>query len=167
MKTIHLLRHAKSSWANPDLDDRDRPLNNRGKRSVVMMIEPIWKAGCRFEHVYCSPAKRTRETIRRMSKALRGEGIHWCLDEKLYAFDRDELLSWLRDCEDELDDVMIVGHNPAITGLASLLGDREIKKIPTCGYVQLRAAVDSWSDLREGCAETVEFLYPKMFDIND
>lgn len=167
MKTIHLLRHAKSSWSDPDLSDRDRPLNSRGKRAVLLMIEPLWKAGCRFENVYCSPAKRARHTIRRISKSLNGEGIFWTTDEELYTFEADRLLQWLQDRDESLDNVMLVGHNPAITELANLLGDQAIDNVPTCGYVQLQAEVASWQKLKSGSARTVTFLYPKMFDIED
>lgn len=168
MKTIHLLRHAKSSWADPSLSDLDRPLNGRGKRSTLLMIEPIWKAGCRFENVYCSPAKRARATIRHMSKALKGNGVYWTADESLYTFDGDDLLHWLQDLGDEMEDVMLVAHNPAITELSNLLAeDQRIENIPTCGYVQLQSSVRSWKKLNPGCAELVEFVYPKMFDIED
>ncbi len=167
MKTIHLLRHAKSSWADPELEDRDRPLNNRGKRSVVLMIEPLWKAGCRFENVYTSPAKRARSTIKKMAKALKGEGIHWHTDEALYTFEAGDLLAWLQQRSDALEDVMLVGHNPAITDLANRLGDETIDKVPTCGYVQLQTEVTTWSELGPDCASTVKFLYPKLFDFDD
>lgn len=167
MKTIHLLRHAKSSWSDPDLSDRDRPLNARGKRAVLLMIEPIWKAGCRFDNVFCSPAKRARHTIRRISKPLNGEGIFWKTDEDLYTFETGELLQWLQALDDTMDEVMIVGHNPAITELANLLGNQSIENIPTCGYVQLQADVGKWKKVQENCAETKVFLYPKMFDISE
>lgn len=167
MKTIHLLRHAKSSWADPDLPDRERPLKTRGKQAAWYMIEPIWKAGCRFEHVYSSPAKRARATIRKMSRALRGDGIFWQVDEALYTFDSTDLLAWFRHLDDSLEDVMVVGHNPAITDLANQLGDQDIDNVPTCGYVQLQTELAHWRDLDAGCAHTAHFLYPKMFDFSD
>ena len=163
MKTIHLLRHAKSSWADASVSDIDRTLNSRGNRSAKLMIEPIWKAGCRFEHIYCSPAKRARATIHRMAKALPVKDVKWTVDESLYTFNAGDLLSWLRDLGNELDEVMIVGHNPAITDLVNLLGDQHIDNVPTCGYVQLSAKVKSWSKLKEDCAEVTEFIYPKLF----
>lgn len=167
MKTIHLLRHAKSSWADPELPDIDRPLKTRGKHAALLMIEPIWKAGCRFDHVFCSPAKRARSTIRRMSKALKGDGIHWTVDVLLYTFEGDELLEWFQQLDDALDDVMVVGHNPAITELANRLGDEAIDNVPTCGYVQLVADIPSWQQLQDGRAHTEAFLYPKMFEIDE
>lgn len=167
MKTIHLLRHAKSSWADSTLPDMDRPLKTRGKQAALLMIEPLWKAGCRFDHVFCSPAKRARSTIRRMSKALKGEGIYWKVDPALYTFSADELLDWLRALDDGMDEVMVVGHNPAITDLANRLGDRDIENVPTCGYVQLLSDIKSWQKLKPGTAHTKEFLFPKMIDFDD
>ncbi len=163
MKTIHLLRHAKSSWADPDLNDRERPLNNRGKQSILLMIEPIWKAGCSFKNVYASPAKRTRSTIIRIAKALPENTVQWSKDENLYTFSAHDLLQWLHSLEDDNDEVMIVGHNPAITELANLLGDEYVENVPTCGYVQLQSEVSSWQDINANCATTTHFIYPKMF----
>lgn len=167
MKTIHLLRHAKSSWADPEVADIDRPLKTRGKQAAILMIEPIWKAGCRFEHVFCSPAKRARSTIRRMSKSLKGDGIHWTVDKALYTFEADDLLAWLQQQDDAIDDIMVVGHNPAITELANRLGDLDIDKVPTCGYVQLQCELKSWRQLDTDVATTSQFLYPKMIDFDD
>lgn len=131
------------------------------------MIEPIWKAGCRFDNVFCSPAKRARSTIRRMSKALKGEGIYWNVDEALYTFSWEALLAWLQQLDDSIIEVMVVGHNPAITELANQLGDMSIDNVPTCGYVQLQAGIKSWRKLDPGSATTTQFLYPKMLDFDD
>lgn len=70
MKKLHLIRHAKSSWSNGALADIDRPLNQRGLRSCALMAEQIAKAGCSFEHIFCSPAVRAQSTIENLTQAL-------------------------------------------------------------------------------------------------
>lgn len=145
----------------------DRPLKTRGKHAALLMIEPVWKAGCRFENIFTSPARRARATIRQMSKGIKGNGVFWKVVPALYTFDGDELIRWLQDLDNSLDDVMVVGHNPAITLVASRLGDRVIEKVPTCGYVQLQADVESWRDLKKKCARTIRFITPKMVDVEE
>ena len=167
MKTLHLLRHAKSSWSDSELPDLKRPLKPRGKRACLLMIEPIWKAGCRFQHIYCSHAKRAVSTVKMFEKSLPPQTVSWEKDKALYTFDDDDLLHWLQQLDDEQPEVMIVGHNPALTLLANHLGDLPIDNIPTCGYVQLQADIKRWQKLAAGCASTRHFLYPKMFTDGD
>lgn len=163
-KTLHLIRHAKSSWKNPELTDIERPLNKRGKRECQLMAKPIAESGCRFEYVFCSPAKRARKTIKRIYKALDNVAPAWQIDAALYAFNYEDLLNWCRQLDDALESVLIVGHNPALTDLCQyLVSNVEVDNIPTCAYVRLELACNNWASIDKNCARLVQFVKPKDF----
>ena len=162
MKTIHLIRHAKSSQGDRDLADIDRPLNERGLASCRVMAMKILDAGCPFDPVFCSPATRTQSTIEQISQALAPRQIQWQVDNALYTFEGQNLLKWCSALDDSMTAVVIVGHNPAMTDLVNQVSDRPIKNLPTCGYAQL-CFKGSWQALSAGSAKLVSFLKPKMF----
>ncbi|HCY88449.1 MAG TPA: phosphoglycerate mutase [Desulfobacteraceae bacterium] len=163
MKILHLIRHAKSSWKEPGLADIDRPLNKRGKRSCRIMAGEIYDAGCRFEHVFCSPAVRAQHTIRGLSDHLKAAGIEWTTDAGLYTFYAGDLLEWCRGLDNRLSEVVIVGHNPALTDLVSTLGDRYLDNLPTCAWARLEGDLTSWMALATGTMVLTDFLKPKIF----
>lgn len=161
MKTVHLIRHAKSSWKDFSLSDVERPLNKRGIRACRIMAEPILGAGCHFDKVYCSIATRAQMTIEGISRALMNREIEWELDDSLYTFSSHNLFHLCRELDDSLNDVVLVGHNPAMTEFCNIMGNLTIAKLPTCGYAQLRFPQKTWESLTPGSAETVAFLTPK------
>ena len=161
MKKLHLLRHAKSSWEDMSLADVNRPLNTRGKKACPIMAEKILEAGCQFDNVFCSVARRTRDTIQGIADAMPKLNFTWTVEDELYSFDYGTVLSWCRRLDNSLEEVLIVGHNPAITNLSNYLNNgRYIDNVPTCGYVQLVFEGD-WGDLSKGCAKLSYFLTPK------
>ena len=164
MKTLHIIRHAKSSWSVPGLADIDRPLNARGLRSSKLMAEKIKLAGCNFRHVFCSPARRAQMTIQIIADSLVDRDIQWVTDEALYTFSQDALVEWWRGRSNALDEVVMVGHNPAITEFCNLIGDLSSDNVPTCGYVQLMFPGGRWGEIGRGTASSIEFLYPKMYE---
>jgi len=165
-KTIHLIRHAKSSWDDPALDDIDRPLNKRGKGDVEVMAQAIFNAGCPFANVFCSPAKRARQTIKGLYKNLPTEPAPWQIDDRLYTFDSDDLVTWCRGIDSQLPSVVIVGHNPALTELSQfLIPDCEIENVPTCAYVNIELVISNWKNLEQGCGKLVGFLTPKQLKL--
>ncbi len=161
MKTLHLIRHGKSCWDNPQLADINRPLKRRGIKASKLMAEPIAVAGCDFTHVHCSSATRAQMTIARISAQL-ADNIDWHTDERLYTFSHDELLTWFRGIDDVQQNVVVVGHNPALTDLINELTPTSIENLPTCGYAQLRCDIDSWQQLTAGCAVLATFITPKL-----
>lgn len=163
MKTLHLIRHAKSSWKNPGLADIERPLNERGRKACILMAEPILDAGCHFEHVYCSIARRAHMTIQGIDEALPGTQIEWELVESLYTFSSSSLLDWIRGLDDAVDEAVLIGHNPAFTDLVNELGNQFIANLPTCGYVQLQLEPRSWRNAGQNSGKLETFLSPKMF----
>jgi len=162
MKKIHLIRHAKSSWKNDSLADIDRPLNKRGTKTCHFMARHIFDADCCFDNVFCSPAVRAQLTIEGINKSLEGKNINWRTEEQLYTFDSDVLFDWCRKLDESISELVIIGHNPALTDFCNRVSNTHLNNIPTCGYAQLIIEKKCrWRKLAEGSAELVEFLRPK------
>ena len=161
MKTLILLRHAKSSWKKPDLRDLDRPLNKRGKRDAPVMGKRLAKKKIKVDRLISSPAKRALVTANTVANEIGYPRSDIVVEEKLYTFDETGLLDVIQDLDNALDRVMLFGHNPAITDLVNSLAPSQIDNVPTCGVVELTFDVESWADVGETKAVQLEFDYPK------
>jgi phosphohistidine phosphatase len=164
--TLYLLRHAKSSWDDASLDDRDRPLAPRGRKAAKRMREHLQAERIRPELVLCSPAVRARETLERVAPAL-GARTRIEIDESLYGASAEALAARLRLVPDEVRSTMLIGHNPGIHDLALTLAARGkplrriYEKLPTCSLVTLELP-GPWSGLAAGQAEVTGFVAPRM-----
>jgi phosphohistidine phosphatase len=162
MKKIHLLRHAKSSWKNVLLDDIHRPLNHRGISSCELMASQIVDTGCEFINVFCSPAVRAQSTIELLNRSIPSIKVHCQTDVKLYCFDSASLHFWFAVLDESVSEVMIIGHNPALTDFCNELSDTHINNIPTCGYAQLTAHTEfNWLQISDASFELTHFVRPK------
>ena len=162
MRKIHLLRHAKSSWADESLADIDRPLNKRGIRTCRFMAQHIYDAGCCFDRVFCSPAVRAQSTIELISRCLPDVDVRWQITEDLYGADSEDLRAWCRSLDESIAEFLIIGHNPTLTDFCNDLSGRCIENIPTCGYVQLTASKGcQWQEITDASFELTTFLRPK------
>jgi phosphohistidine phosphatase len=161
VKTLYLLRHAKSSHDDESLDDFDRPLSKRGKRDALAIASVIEQHCSAVQHIYSSPAKRCRSTIKRVRNALDAPSGELTLDDALYTFDHTQLLAWLRDCDTRLQRILVVGHNPALEDLLIMLTGLDHKHFPTAGFAELHLKVEYWDQIRAGCAELIHFDSPK------
>ncbi len=165
MKQLYLLRHAKSSWDDPTLADHDRPLAPRGRRAAKVMAEHLRREGIAPALVLCSPSRRTRQTLKRIAPAL-GENADVQIEPELYAASAPVLLEVLHEVPDEVESVMLIGHNPGIQDLALSLarGGSEIarvrRKFPTAALATLELN-ESWRELAPGSAELVSLAKPK------
>ena len=165
MYALYLLRHAKSSWADPGLADRERPLAPRGRRDAKRIAKHLGRLGCSPELVLCSPAVRTRETLEVVRPVLADSTI--VLEEDLYGASSDRLLARLRRVPDTVASVMLVGHNPGLHQLALALassGDelgRLEAKFPTAALATL-GVPKPWSRLAPGDATLSAFVVPKQ-----
>ena len=163
MKRLYLLRHAKSSWDEPGLADRDRPLAPRGERASNSMAKYLRDEGIVPELVLCSPSKRTRETLERLGL---GDGTEVRIEDELYAASAGELLGALHEVPDAVESVMVIGHNPGMERLALELAaggdelDRMREKFPTAALATLELD-GTWSELAPGGGELVSFVKPK------
>lgn len=160
MKLLTLVRHAKSSWED-DLPDFERPLNERGERDAPEMGRRLARAEPAVDHWVSSPAKRAARTAEVLTEAVGfpKERIAW--DDRIYEATPGVLLEVVRDLPDAAGHAALVGHNPAFTDFANLLGGLSIDNVPTCGAVRLRLPVDAWAEVDPGLAELVGFDHPK------
>lgn len=159
-RTLTLLRHAKSSWKDPDLADIERPLNKRGRRDAKAMAPRIAADGASFAAVYASPARRSRDTLMCMLQALPAQDARIVLDRRLYTFSHDALTDTLKQLDDGLRDVMVIGHNPALQdGIGWLIGET-LERFPTAACARLTLNLPRWAALHEGCAELEWLLTP-------
>src|SRR5262245_58948257 len=116
MQRLYLLRHAKSSWKDPDLADHDRPLARRGRRASGAIAAYLRERDIEPELVLCSSARRTRETLERLEPVLGSPAVR--IEPELYAAGASALLERLRRVPDAVGSVMLIGHNPGMEDLA-------------------------------------------------
>jgi phosphohistidine phosphatase len=141
VKTLYLLRHAKSDWSDPSLTDHDRPLNKRGKRARHAVADHV--AGMHVDLVVCSTARRARATAKPVVEAL---GCRVDYDGSVYGAGADGLLDVVHALDDALDSVMLVGHNPSMEELTDLLCGAS-PAYPTAALGTVELAVDRWVDV--------------------
>lgn len=161
MKLLILIRHAKSSWSDPTLQDFDRPLNKRGRRNAPFMGEALCNKGVHFDHVYSSPAKRALDTANYICSAIGYDLGRIETDQTLYHASASSLLNFVRNMEDRFSTVAIVSHNPGLNELTNLLTEKHIDNIPTAGIVMLKASVDNWTKVEKKVVTLQDFDYPK------
>ena len=159
MRKLLLIRHAKSSWKFPELDDHERPLNKRGQRDCLSMARHLADKHEPLDVLYSSTAIRALDFAQQISEFTYIELVP---DLSFYTFDMDELMDILRHLPDSAERVGVVGHNPAITHAANRLTESDIQNVPTAGVVAMNSDIDSWQDLAAGCFELENFDYPKM-----
>jgi phosphohistidine phosphatase len=161
MKTLFLVRHAKSSWKYPNLDDFERPLNKRGRNNAPFMGKILKGLRISPDLIISSPANRAAMTARIIAAKINYplENIHY--SEAIYEFSESALLHVVKQIDDVVDKAMIVGHNPATNGLANYIGDQPISNIPTAGVFGVELDISSWSKISEHCGKVIFFEYPK------
>ncbi len=161
LRRLTLLRHAKSSWQQADLDDHDRPLNERGERNAPTMGRRLAARGARPSLFITSTAKRARRTARLVAREL-GYPLEFLQSEPdLYLATPKTMLRILGDQPNNFSDIILCGHNPGITELASQLTGISIDNVPTCGVVVIDVEVEEWSALAPAACQFKYFDYPK------
>jgi phosphohistidine phosphatase len=166
-RALYLLRHAKSSWDDSDLDDHDRPLAPRGARAAAKMARHLRSEGIQPALVLCSSARRARETLDLISPAL-GDAAVW-MEPELYGADAGDLLRRLRRLPSAVPSAMLIGHAPGLQVLALRLaggGDvaalaRLRAKMPTAALATLVLPPTDWARLDPGSAKLAGFVVPR------
>ena len=161
MKTLILVRHAKSSWKDGSLPDRKRPLNKRGKRDAPMMGQRLAERGVEVELMISSPATRAMATAEAMAEELEYPWDGIVAEERLYEADAEEILTVVEEQDDWIDRLMVIGHNPGLTALANILSRSDLENVPTCGVVELTYEVDRWMEIAGARPVRFGFDYPK------
>jgi phosphohistidine phosphatase len=174
MKLLYLLRHAKSSWDNPDIADFDRPLNKRGRKAAKLMAHYLLGHGITPQSVICSPARRTRDTLKHLLPALTDRPVQF--DHRIYEASYQTLLLCLADLPNDQQSVMLIGHNPGLERLALyLMNDlghgpgaaRLQDKYPTGSLAILSVPSDDWGDLKVGSGRLDDFIRPADLDASE
>lgn len=168
MKTLFLLRHAKSSWGDPALDDFDRPLAPRGKRATKRLARHIAAQRYQFDLVLCSAARRARDTWERIARTLKSD-VPVVHSRALYLKGEDGFVTALRGLDEAVGSVVLVAHNPDIAAFAGWLcrdGDGEAlsrlrTKYPTGGFAAIALDCETWAALDGGCGTLKSFVAPR------
>lgn len=162
MKLLTLVRHAKSSWDNPDLEDFERPLNERGRRDAPMMAERVRGQLPRPDRLVSSPALRAITTARRFAEALGLDANDILIQPKIYDATLETLLRLLRQLDDGDGHAMLFGHNPGFSELSHALARCNFNDLPTCAVVHLQLDIEHWGQADGRCGKLLAFLYPKQ-----
>lgn len=161
MKTLYLIRHAKSDWNNPALNDFDRPLNDRGKRDAPRMGKWLKKNNEIPDLIIASPAKRAKKTAEKIADEIEYpiKNIVW--EKQLY---ETEVPAWLKivcGIDNVYKNVFLVAHNDTLTRFANYLCDARIENVPTCGIVKISFPTTSWNEISVHSGDFQWFQFPK------
>jgi phosphohistidine phosphatase len=168
VKTLYLLRHAKSRWGDPGLDDHDRPLDGRGERAAAVIGVHFAQQEYQPSLVLCSSARRTRETLDSLLPHLRVRP-ELLIEQRIYLASGGQLLARLQEVDDGASQLLLIGHNPGIAELAQGLAcsgpgtplRRMATKFPTCALAVCEFDLDRWRDLAPGSGRLLDFTTPK------
>lgn len=161
MKTLTLVRHAKSSWKDSQLSDRERPLNKRGKRDAPVMGRRIADSGIRPSLILSSPATRAWATAKIIATELSYPREFLQRENSLYLASVDDILGVLVQQEREFNNLMLVGHNPGLTSFANYLVPGVTNNLPTAGVVAVSFEQDDWNLFDRPSIELLTYDYPK------
>lgn len=161
MKSLIMLRHAKSDWDADYGHDHERPLNKRGRRAAATMGRWLELTGQLPDRVLCSTAARTRETL---ARAMRAGGWERRVDydERVYDAGTRTLLSLVRETRKSTDLLMLLGHEPGMTSLLAALVGRADVRFPTAAAARINLRATRWRDVREGTGTLIWFLPPRL-----
>ncbi len=163
MKTLYLLRHAKSSWDNPELDDFERPLNKRGHNDAPLIGNLLEKLNISPDLIISSPAIRASMTARIIADAIKYPLDRIRYDENIYEAGEMDLLEVIYTVDDTVDKLMLVGHNPSFTYLSHYLAKHHAQNISTCGLFAAELNITSWTKVKKNCGKLSLYEYPKKY----
>lgn len=158
MKTLYLVRHAKSSWKH-DVDDHKRPLKERGTNDGLLVSKKTSAEIEAPQKIISSDATRALSTAKFFKDAWNIDEAHFETDHDLYDFSGQNVIRAIKSLDDSLDRVMIVGHNHAFTSVVNMFGNKYIENVPTCGFVMLEFDETHWGDITTG--RTVKSIFPR------
>jgi phosphohistidine phosphatase len=161
MKTLLLIRHAKSSWELPGTPDFDRPLNDRGKADAPEMARRLVKSKIQIDCFIASPAKRTKRTAELFIREFKKDEKEILFEPVLYAGGEESFFEVISHLDDTCATAAIFSHNPAITEFANSLTDMRLDNIPTCGIFGVTSPVENWKGFAGAKKNFLFFDYPK------
>ena len=158
MKKLILVRHAKSSWEY-DVIDHERPLNERGVSDANMVSKALKTNHLNIDLILCSNSARTTSTANIFVNNLNLNTIPIVFEYDLYDFAGSNLVQVIKDCKSDVTNLMVFGHNHAITAFVNTYGDKFIDNVPTCGVTIIEFNITNWHDLNKG--KTINTLFPR------
>lgn len=158
MKKLIIIRHAKSSWKF-NVIDHERPLNDRGVNDSGLISNHLKNNNLNLDLILSSDAERAKSTANIFVSNLDINHDIFSLSHELYDFSGENLLNTIKSCDNSVNNLMVFGHNHAITSFVNTFGDIYIENVPTCGVVIIKFEIDSWQDLVRG--KTIYTLFPK------
>jgi phosphohistidine phosphatase len=164
MKTVLLIRHAKSSWGDPGITDFERPLNERGKKDAPIMARRIKDRHINIDAFISSPAKRAKKTARIFAEVFKLEEDKIDYRSALYHADAETFYTIIESVENKWDTIALFSHNPGITYFVNELTQVKIDDMPTCAVFALQANCTKWKDFRKAEKTFLFFDYPKAMD---
>ena len=155
MKTLYLLRHAKSSWNDASMRDFDRPLNERGRAAAPLIGKHLATESLIEPSLICSPAQRTRETAELVLPNIQPR-----FDERIYEASLRDLLQVVSEIDDDKHVAILIGHNPGLEELLAFLTGKP-RPMPTCALAKIVFGVESWKEIRADEGTLEQFVTPK------
>lgn len=162
MKSLHLVRHAKSSWDDLSVSDFDRPLNERGRKSAAFMAKRWLESDKPLNLIVSSPAKRALDTARIVAHGLEHLEVTLTTDANIYEAHVNDLLEVVNSISDDVHHVMLIGHNPSMSQLVEFLSGEAVE-LPTCAMVEIILDIDSWKEVSRGLGSFKSLDYPKKY----
>jgi phosphohistidine phosphatase len=169
MKTLTLLRHAKSTWDDPVARDFDRPLNRRGRKAARAVGAEMRRLGLEFDAVIASPAVRVKETLDEVEQGY-GRALGTGFDKRVYLATADTLLDLVRSADEAAERLLLVGHNPGLESIALELtsgtGPRDdvAIKYPTGALAEIELPAEEWNAVAPGTGRLTRFIRPRDLD---
>ena len=161
MKTLILVRHAKSSWGDLTLPDFERPLNERGKHDAPLMAKRLLEKGIEIDALISSPAKRAKRTAQAFAEVLGKDQDKIIFRDELYMAGVDSFYNVISQLDESMKQVAIFSHNPGITVFANMLQVAEIDEMPTCSIFAITTSAENWSGFKKAKKEFWFFDFPK------
>jgi phosphohistidine phosphatase len=161
MKSVIIIRHAKSSWDNMGVDDFDRPLNERGKEDAPKMAKRLLERNIKIDAFISSSAKRARKTAALFIKEFDGDKDEIILMPELYLAAPEAFYTAIAKAPASAQTIALFAHNPGITEFANELTDVRVDDMPTCAIFAVKADIKNWSDFKDAEKQYWFFDYPK------
>jgi phosphohistidine phosphatase len=164
MKTVYIVRHAKSSWNSPELTDEKRPLLEKGKKRTKKVIDFLHDKKVTVDYIISSHATRAMETAKILAHGLNYPVDQIKIDPQVYYANGESLMNQFFDMPERFDSVMIVGHNPTLTDFSNKFLKEPIENLPTSGVVSISFDTERWENIPLARRKTNFILFPKELE---
>lgn len=160
-KILYLLRHAKSSWTDHNLSDFERPLNKLGTQQTLQIAAILAAKDALPQVIISSPANRAFSTAKAMAAAIGSDAPRIGSDKRIYEANIQTLMYLIQELDEDIRNILIVGHNPGLSYLVNTLSQKKVAPLPTCTLIQLRLNISQWNELKAECGELLSVDVPK------